>query len=104
VIIRFHTELEAIREMSNVIKEAIEVEARLPNELVLEGEKFKVNFDTLTYEPEPEPRPESPVEKQCKGHTLSHILSIFLFTNERFIASAGSIHSVAIAQPRQTYA
>lgn len=62
--IRFQNECEAIVEMMNLIKEAIEVEVKLPNELVLEGEKFKIDFTILTYEPELEMRPESPIEKQ----------------------------------------
>ncbi|KAI8587012.1 hypothetical protein BDZ88DRAFT_399175, partial [Geranomyces variabilis] len=61
---RFGCEMDAVREMLNVIKEAIEVEAKLPNHLTLHGEKFKVDFGLLTYEPDPEPRPPSPVEKQ----------------------------------------
>ena len=61
---RYSAEMEAIKDMLAVVKEAIEVEVRLPNELVLEGEKFKVNFSVITYELEPEPRPESPVERK----------------------------------------
>ncbi|KAJ3111830.1 Sperm flagellar protein 2 [Phlyctochytrium bullatum] len=61
---RFQAEMDAIKELLNVIKEAVELEVRLPNELVLEGEKFRVDFAILTHEPDPEPRPESPVEKQ----------------------------------------
>ncbi|KAI8909472.1 hypothetical protein DFJ77DRAFT_472693 [Powellomyces hirtus] len=61
---RFGCEMDAVREMLNVIKEAIEAEAKLPNRLALHGEKFKVDFGLLMYEPDPEPRPPSPVEKQ----------------------------------------
>ncbi|KAI8829998.1 hypothetical protein BJ741DRAFT_367645 [Chytriomyces cf. hyalinus JEL632] len=61
--IRFQAEMECIRDLLLVIREAIEAEARLPNEIALNGERFKVNFNCLTFEPEPEPRPESPVEK-----------------------------------------
>lgn len=64
--LRFQAEMDAISQMLLVIKEAIESENRLPNTLVLDGDKFKVDFGLLTYEPEPEPRPESPVEKISK--------------------------------------
>ncbi|KAI8620173.1 hypothetical protein BC830DRAFT_1100580 [Chytriomyces sp. MP71] len=60
---RFQSEMDSIRDLLNVIKEAIETESRLPNEVALNGEKFRVNFSALTLEPEPEPRPESPTEK-----------------------------------------
>ncbi|KAI9311754.1 hypothetical protein BDR26DRAFT_1017305 [Obelidium mucronatum] len=60
---RFQAEMESIRDILYLIKEAVEAEVRLPNELILNGEKFRVNFNCLTYEPEPEPRPESPTEK-----------------------------------------
>jgi RNase P/RNase MRP subunit p29 len=60
---RFQSEMDAIRDTLNVIKEAIEAEVKLPNEMILEGEKFKVDFNVLTYEPEPDVRPDSPVEK-----------------------------------------
>ena len=60
---RFQSEMDAIRDTLNVIKEAIEAEVKLPNEMILEGEKFKVDFNVLTYEPEPDIRPDSPVEK-----------------------------------------
>lgn len=63
---RFSSEMDAIREMLNVIKEAIESEMKLPNHLTLQGETFKVDFTSLTYEPEPEPRPSSPVERQSR--------------------------------------
>lgn len=52
--------------MISVIKEAIETEVRLPNQLVLEGERFRVDFKLLTFMPELEGRPESPVEKQSE--------------------------------------
>lgn len=67
ISLRFQSEMQAIREMLSVIKEAIEAEVKLPNSLVLEGEKFKIDFATLTYEPELEARPESPVEKLSKS-------------------------------------
>jgi hypothetical protein len=75
--IRFQNEVDAIREMMNLIKEAIEEEVKLPNELILEGEKFKIDFTVLTYEPEQEMRPESPVEKQSAEHfTVLQLINI----------------------------
>ena len=60
---RFTGEMEAIRQLLLVIKEAIESEVKLPNYLELSGDKFNVNFSVLTVDPEPVARPESPVEK-----------------------------------------
>ncbi|KAI9096087.1 hypothetical protein DFS34DRAFT_623887 [Phlyctochytrium arcticum] len=60
---RFAAEMDTIRDMLHVIKEAVEAETRIPNSLILEGERFRIDFHVLTYEPEPEPRPPSPVEK-----------------------------------------
>jgi hypothetical protein len=67
--------MTAIRDMLILIKEAIELEMRLPNQLLLEGERFKVNYEILTFEPEPEPRPESPVE--APGMSISKCLRVF---------------------------
>ena len=64
---RYHIEIDAINEMIIVIKEAIECEARLPNELILEGENFKVNYDILTYIADPLPPSKSPVERLSKN-------------------------------------
>ncbi|KAI9197523.1 uncharacterized protein BJ171DRAFT_427982 [Polychytrium aggregatum] len=76
---RFQAEMDAIKEMLVVIKDAIESESRLPNELVLEGEKFKVDYNVMTYEPEPEPRPESPVEKPLPDQfTVLQLLNLCL--------------------------
>jgi len=58
--------MNAINELIIVIKEAIECEARLPNELILEGENFKVNYDILTYIADPLPPSKTPVEKLSK--------------------------------------
>ncbi|KAJ3121556.1 Sperm flagellar protein 2 [Nowakowskiella sp. JEL0407] len=88
--IRFTNEMESIREMQMVIKEAIECEMRLPNELVLDGERFAVDFEVLTFEPDPEPRPESPVEKQMpEQFTVLQLLNLCLQFNE--IAPSGNI-------------
>jgi hypothetical protein len=60
---RFLQEMEAIRELLLVIKEAIEAEAQLTNHLELNGDKFVVNFQLQAFSPPITPRPESPVEK-----------------------------------------
>lgn len=88
--LRFQAEMDAIKDLVNVIREAIESEVKLPNELVLEGEKFQVDYRVLTYEPEPEPRPESPVEKQtADGFTVLQLLN--LGQQFRDCAPAGNI-------------
>ncbi|KAI9355938.1 hypothetical protein DFJ73DRAFT_824011 [Zopfochytrium polystomum] len=75
--LRFQNEMDAIREMLNLIKEAVEMEVKLPNELILEGEKFKVDFTILTLEPDQEPRPESPVEKpQADQFTVLQLVNV----------------------------
>jgi hypothetical protein len=63
---RFLKEMEAIRELLLVIKEAIEAEAQLMNHLQLNGDKFVVNFELQALSPPLTPRPESPVEKLGK--------------------------------------
>ncbi|KXS16769.1 hypothetical protein M427DRAFT_30893 [Gonapodya prolifera JEL478] len=68
---RYQSELEAIKELVGTIKEAIEFETRLPNELVLEGDKFKIDPGVLTFEPEPERRPSTPVEKTGWSDAIS---------------------------------
>eukprot|EP00842_Homolaphlyctis_polyrhiza_P001414 jgi/Hompol1/2273/HPOL_002152-RA len=91
---RFQAEMDAARDMMNLIKEAIESEAKLPNQLILEGEKFQIDFGTLTLEPEPEPRPESPVEKICcvedggakSAHSFAwcHLMDLVMVATSRF--------------------
>ncbi len=48
---RFHSEMEGIRDLVNVIREAIEIEIQIPNEIVLQGNRFVVDLKTLTIEP-----------------------------------------------------
>ncbi|KAJ3028233.1 Sperm flagellar protein 2, partial [Rhizophlyctis rosea] len=92
ISLRFQTEMDAIRELMIVIKEAIEQETRLPNYLVLEGEKFRVNFRVLTFEPELEGRPGSPVEKGAPDQfTVLQLLNLAL--QFRSIAPDGTITS-----------
>ena len=64
--VRFVSEMEAIRQLLLVIKEAIEAEAKLSNHLELNGDKFQVNFHLLNFPLDPPPRPLSPIEKPCK--------------------------------------
>ncbi|KAI8843668.1 hypothetical protein BC829DRAFT_400872 [Chytridium lagenaria] len=82
---RFQSEMDAIREMLYVIKEAVEMEVRLPNELVLEGEKFRVDFGVLTFEPEPEPDRRVPPDQ----FTVLQLLN--LGRHFRELAPQGSI-------------
>ena len=58
-------ELEAVKELVDLVKECIEKEAKLPHELILSGEHFSIN-NVLMVEPPPEPRPGSPMEKACR--------------------------------------
>ncbi|KAI8928765.1 hypothetical protein BC831DRAFT_447306 [Entophlyctis helioformis] len=89
---RFQAEMDAAKDMMNIIKEAIESEAKLPNQLVLEGEKFIVDFGMLTLEPEPEPRPESPVEKPMPDQfTVLQLAN--LARQLRILAPSGKISS-----------
>ena len=63
---RFLAEMEAIRELLLVIKEAIEAEAQLANHLELNGDKFTVNFELQTLAAVPTPRAETPTETPGK--------------------------------------
>jgi hypothetical protein len=65
-----------VRQMLDVIKDAVESEIRLPNELLLDGESFMIDPLVLTLEPEPEPRPESPIEKACEFTSLIEIMTV----------------------------
>eukprot|EP00833_Pecoramyces_ruminatium_P006888 jgi/Orpsp1_1/1180920/evm.model.c7180000075125.1 len=80
---RYQIEINAINELIVVIKEAIECEARLPNELILEGENFKVNYNVLTYIADPLPPSKSPVEKlTSEKFTVVQLLNISKMFNE----------------------
>ncbi|ORX47939.1 hypothetical protein BCR36DRAFT_405248 [Piromyces finnis] len=80
---RYQIEMNAISELIIVIKEAIECEARLPNELILEGENFKVNYDILTYIADPLPPSKTPVEKlTSEKFTVVQLLNICKMFNE----------------------
>lgn len=61
--VRYKTEIETAKDLANLIKEAIEAEAKLPNLILLEGDRLSIDYSTLVLQPEPEPRPESPAEK-----------------------------------------
>lgn len=80
---KFHGEMDAIRELVNIIKDAVELEQRLPNELVLENDAIFVNTEILTYEPEPQPRPQSAVEaKSSDKFTVFQLLNLTMQLRE----------------------
>jgi len=80
---RYQIEINAINELIIVIKEAIECEARLPNELILEGENFKVNYDILTYVADPLPPSKDPTEKlTSEKFTVVQLMNISKMLNE----------------------
>ncbi|ORX79042.1 hypothetical protein BCR32DRAFT_294674 [Anaeromyces robustus] len=80
---RYQIEINAINELVIVIKEAIECESRLPNELILEGENFKVNYDILTYITDPLPPDKTPVERlTSEKFTVVQLLNISKMFNE----------------------
>lgn len=97
---RFSSEMISIREFLYVIKDAIESESRIPNSLILDGvnenwcitfqDKFKIDFQTLTYQPPPEPRPESPLEKKEADRFTVHQL-LNLGRQFRLIAPSGFV-------------
>lgn len=78
IVAAFTREMEAIRELLLVIKEAIEAEAQLINHLELKCDKFDINFELHTLSPVPTPRPESPVEKV--GNLISKAVGYDYFT------------------------
>jgi hypothetical protein len=73
---RYKSEIDAARDLTVLIREAIEAEQRLPNQILLEGDKLYLDFGTLVLQPDPEPRPESPIEK-----TSGEYFSIAQLTN-----------------------
>ncbi|KAI8999817.1 hypothetical protein BC832DRAFT_563700 [Gaertneriomyces semiglobifer] len=100
---RFNAEMDAIRELNTLVKEAIETEAKLPNLLLLTGEKLRVDFGGLTYVPEPEPRPRSPIEKQAPDHfTVTQLL--YVARQLRSIAPNGIISAKAFIECLQRMA
>eukprot|EP01135_Chromosphaera_perkinsii_P000517 Nk52_evm11s106 gene=Nk52_evmTU11s106 len=60
---RYRIEMKAIEVMVNMVKEAIEMEEKLPYEMVLVGAKFIVNEDILNFELPPPPRQPTPIEE-----------------------------------------
>lgn len=58
----YKLELNAVKELCLQIKNSIELELKLPNELYLEGPCFEVIREFMVFEPEPPPRPETPRE------------------------------------------
>jgi hypothetical protein len=51
---RFAIEMMAVKDLVNVIREAIEFSQKLPNRLLLQGDKVIIDFSTLVYQPEEE--------------------------------------------------
>ena len=74
---RFKVEIEATKDLTVFFKEAIEAEQKLPNYILLSGEKLFLDYGTLIYEPEPEPVPEPPVEKQSPDQFTIAQLKVF---------------------------
>lgn len=89
---RYKLEIDATKDLTTLIKEAIEAEQRLPNRILLQGEKLFLDFGTLVLEPEPEPRPESPIEKQPTDQFSVAQLRI-LSSNLKQLAPTGIISS-----------
>lgn len=92
---RFASEMEAIRELLLVIKEAIEAEEKLPNHLELSGDKFKVNFELLTVPLDPVVRPESPVEKPCEFLNCLILIAFYSFTCLQLLNFARQFREIA---------
>ncbi|TPX51313.1 adenylate kinase [Synchytrium endobioticum] len=87
---RFQAELDGVRDISVYIREAIESESKLPVALVLEGPRFTIEKDVLTFEPEPEPRPGSPVERRSPDQfAIAQIAGLAI--KFRAIAPSGTI-------------
>lgn len=63
--VRFLAELSAVKDLVAIIKEAIETEQKLPNKLILEGDKAKIDFRVLVCDLETEDRPKVPAKKYC---------------------------------------
>ncbi|TPX38066.1 adenylate kinase [Synchytrium microbalum] len=87
---RFQAEMDGVRDISLYIRDNIENESKLPVALVLEGPKFTIENDVLTFEPEPEPRPGSPVERnKADQFTIAQIAALAL--QYRGIAPSGTV-------------
>jgi hypothetical protein len=61
---RFLAETQAVKDLVNVVRETIEAEQKLPNKLMLVGEKLQIDFSRLLIEPEVEQRAKSPIQPQ----------------------------------------
>lgn len=61
---RFIAETQAVKDLINIIKETIEAEQKLPNKLLLVGDKVHIDFSRLLIEPEIETRSKSPIQPQ----------------------------------------
>lgn len=65
---RYKSEVEATKDLTFVIREAIEAEQRLPNHILLQGEKLQLDYGTLVFQPKAEAPPEPPTEKPSPDH------------------------------------
>jgi hypothetical protein len=63
---RFIAEIQAVKDLVNIVKETIEAEQKLPNKLLLVGDKVHIDFSRLVIEPEIEIRAKSPIQPQSK--------------------------------------
>lgn len=89
---KFQQEMDAINELMHTVREAIERERKIPHQIVLEGDNFIINFGIMTFEPEPEIRPESPIEtKRSNQFTVLQILNLALQLRE--VAPSGIIRN-----------
>ncbi|KNE60449.1 hypothetical protein AMAG_05837 [Allomyces macrogynus ATCC 38327] len=93
----FKGEMGAIKDMVTVAKQAIELELRLPNALVINGQQFLVDYGALTFDAELQPRPVSPVEtayadkftiQQLKQTWVAHFRVI---AKDGFLTGAGTL-------------
>jgi adenylate kinase family enzyme len=65
---RYRQEVEAARDIMNLIKEAIESEQKLSNLITIDGDRLSLDFGTLVVPPKEDPPPEIPVEKPSPDH------------------------------------
>ncbi|KAJ1512515.1 Sperm flagellar protein 2, partial [Coelomomyces lativittatus] len=61
--VNFRGEIAAVKNLVVYVKQAIELELKLPNELCLNGQEFKIDLSYMMFEPEPPPNPPSPKEE-----------------------------------------
>ena len=87
---RYKIEVDATKDLTILLKEAIQAHQKLPSLILLSGAKLFQDFGTLVLEPEVEPRSDSPVEKQA-GDQFSIVQLRILTKNLKQIAPSGVI-------------